>query len=212
MPYTLWSRDRLVGESDLDYLANTPEHKTGDFEPTEFGLSIMPTLTGVRRTSLEYCRVERERHEADPIAGLTDPEARNTTEYADVAEAIAAYDALELELRAPDGARLLTESIHVTDTQEVIEFGERRAAERAMRGEQEHAELDIDEYDDLLFPDGDDELMESIEHDIALLDEMFEKNAAEARAEGFDVPTGREQRPFPRYQIQVYIAQARSSG
>lgn len=202
MPYTLWSRNRLVGESALDYLANTARHRVGDFHPTEFGESIMPTLTGVREAVLELGRLTTGLRADAAIETSTGPDIRSSTEYADVAEAKAHLDALELELRGPDGSVIPTSSINIRDTQAVIDWSKRRARD----GNEPHVG-EIDEYDELLFPDDDDELMQSLEHDIAIIEEMLEKNAADARAAGHHVPSSREERPFPRYQIQVELRQ-----
>ena len=202
MPYTLWSRNRLVGESALDYLANTARYLVGDFHPTEFGESIMPTLIGVREAVLELGRLTTGlRADAAAVETSTGPDIRSSTEYADVAEAQAHLDALELELRAPDGAVIPTSSINIRDTQAVIDWSERRARD----GGEADVGVEIDEYDELLFPEADDELMQSLEHDIAIIEEMLEKNAADARAAGHHVPSSREERPFPRYQIQVTL-------
>ena len=45
MPYTLWSRGRLLGESDLGYYCVTPSSKMGEFRPTELGERVMDAFT-----------------------------------------------------------------------------------------------------------------------------------------------------------------------
>ena len=54
MPYTVWCNDRLVGESDLDYIANSDDHWTGDFVPTPYGEQIIPILMGPRKAIVAH--------------------------------------------------------------------------------------------------------------------------------------------------------------
>ena len=188
MPYTLWSHDRLLGESELDYISNTDERLMGDFFPTVYGESRMPVLTGVSRALLEVKRARVAR-------GSDDADARvdHATEYADVAEANTRFDELELQLRGPDGAVIPTDSLHVQDTQLMLQWSDEPLEE-------------IDAYDELMFDtESDAWLMDAVENDLPLVEEMLEKNVAEARAAGHAIPDHREERPFPRYQLQVFL-------
>src|SRR5262245_767188 len=106
MPYTLWSHDRLLGHTGLDYVRCFERHRMGDFHPTEIGEKLMPIVTGVAQATLILAR---------SISSEDDPCATDTTEYADTAAAQAHYDALELELRGPDGSVIPTEWISVRD-------------------------------------------------------------------------------------------------
>jgi len=103
MPYTLWSRDRLLGESELDYAQVLENVRTGDFIATEMGEKLMPILTGVRSTLLEMVRTEN----------------RGTAE-ADVGAAQTHFESLELQLRASDGSVVPTEWIDVRDTESIM--------------------------------------------------------------------------------------------
>ena len=42
MPYTIWSRGQLVGESSLDQPRADPRQRSGDFLPTAFGETLIP--------------------------------------------------------------------------------------------------------------------------------------------------------------------------
>ena len=92
MPYTVWCNDRLVGESDFDYIANTDEHWMGDFAPTPYGEQIIPILMGPRKATM-----------ARDDSGLSEATARASE--------------LPLELRAPDGSLVPGADVHITDTE-----------------------------------------------------------------------------------------------
>lgn len=53
MTFTLWSRGRLVGVSDLSYARSVPMLRVGDLAPTPFGEKIVPIATGVSPAALE---------------------------------------------------------------------------------------------------------------------------------------------------------------
>jgi hypothetical protein len=42
MPYTIWSRGQLVGETSLDHTRADPRQRSGDFLPTAFGETLIP--------------------------------------------------------------------------------------------------------------------------------------------------------------------------
>jgi hypothetical protein len=43
MPYTIWNRGELVGETNLDYARVVPRQRSGEFLPTAYGENLMPT-------------------------------------------------------------------------------------------------------------------------------------------------------------------------
>ena len=47
MPYTLWSRGRLIGQTELAYARSFPGLRAGDFEPSALGETLMPIIIGV---------------------------------------------------------------------------------------------------------------------------------------------------------------------
>jgi hypothetical protein len=91
VPYTVWSNDRLVGETDLDYIANTSEAKMGDFVATEFGDEIISVLMAPRKAVCAH-------------AALEEVEALYTQR-----------ETIPLELRAPGGRVIPTDDIEITD-------------------------------------------------------------------------------------------------
>src|SRR5437867_5964465 len=124
--YTVWSRGRLLGHTDLGYVRCLPRHRMGDFHPTEEGESLMPIATGVspayralHKVSMEiFGNAREERTEGEYAA--CQRALRRTTEYADVEEAHVHCESLRLELRGPNGAVIPTEWIAFQDTEYLL--------------------------------------------------------------------------------------------
>lgn len=106
MRYTLWSRDRLLGETDLDFIYREHGFRCGWLHPSELGERLLPSATGVPPAL-------RTLYSIGP-----DPTAR-----ADVAAAVDLEAAFELQLRRPCGAVVATESIAVIDTHYLLAIG-----------------------------------------------------------------------------------------
>lgn len=183
MPYTVWSNDRLVGESALDYIANTSEHKMGDFAATEYGERIIPILMAPRKAVCSR-------------ATLEEVEALYTRR-----------ETIPLELRAPDGRVIPTDHIEITDLEWLVSLVPPEPLEDDWRADVELAEFELREQFepeeranalmDLLPPEW---LQE--EHDPLRLFDEFDIP---------DIEFGEEDDPnapppvYPRYQLQVQI-------
>lgn len=162
MQYTLWSRNRLLGETDLGFVFRLDGFRCGWFHPTEIGNRLMPVITGVAPAL-------RARWALGPDA---------TTE-ADVLSALDQRDALELELRGPDGAPIATEHIDIVDTHYLLEL-----ARSAPEPEEVPDEFDLDDESDV------QALLEGRQPD----DELPELDAS------WD-----EEVEHPRYQVQLRL-------
>ena len=177
MPYTVWCNDRLVGESALDYIANTDEHKMGDFTATAYGEELIPVLMAPRRAVMAH----------EPMASIVQAHARR--------------DALRLELRGSDGCVIPAEHIEITDTDWLLSLvpnleddwqADLAMAEAELRDEL--APSDDDDFEQISadpppwIDDDEDDLDEFDVPDVELSDD------------------GRPPREFPRYQIQVMFA------
>jgi hypothetical protein len=103
MPYTLWSRGRLVGHTDLDVHTVTPTMRQGFVEPTEEGRALLADATGVWRAMAEVKRDARLRGGA------------GTNDRALVLNAMDRREELELELRDDSGAMVDYKFIQVSD-------------------------------------------------------------------------------------------------
>lgn len=101
MKYTIWSRGRLVGETDLGYAQFRPNLRAGDFFPSEGGQKLMPIATEAPTLS--------RGQESDPA-----------TEYADIVSACDRCEALMLELHGEDGRVIDTEWIAIRDTELIL--------------------------------------------------------------------------------------------
>jgi hypothetical protein len=98
--YTVWSRGRLLGETDLGFVYRENEFRCGWFHPTAKGEQLMPIATG-------FAFAVRNAW----LMGL-DPSVR-----ADLASAEDEEQALGLQLRGPNGALIPTRSITIVDFQ-----------------------------------------------------------------------------------------------
>jgi hypothetical protein len=187
--FTVWSRGRLLGESDLDYERAFPDSRFGDFIPTEHGEKLMPIITGVSRALLELSRT-RDKWEDLPLTDRRDV-MRCTTEYGDTKAAEDQFETLELELRGPDGAVIPTSSIGIQDTELLLQWGE------VGHGE-------CDSTDAMAEQLSAEELSET-ERDAAALEEWFhELEDFDLDREPWEAGDWKE-RPVPRYQIHVEL-------
>jgi len=126
MPYTLWSRGQLLGESELE-CARSPHHRSGGFWPTIVGSRLMPVATAMSRATSLLAAKSRDSRDGiiaedavDFFPGLDascQGSVERSTEYADFAEAVDRLKELGLELRGPDGAVIPTQSIEICESE-----------------------------------------------------------------------------------------------
>ena len=184
MPYTLWSRGRLLGHSTLGYAQARPGLRAGDFEPTELGHKLMPIITGVGPAIKSLFEVAKEHPPATPQAdGDADyPKAvRQTTVYADAVSIADELESLDLELRDEYDQVVPTEHIWINDTEYLLARG--REA--------------LDEPEPELSP----ELEAEIERDVEEMLEYFrERDKFSSDDEAWKEPAR-----FARYQILVTL-------
>ena len=157
----------------------------GDLITTEVGETLLPLATRAARAWRDGPTSSRE--SAVECGERRGPDL-TATEYADAAEAGAHERSLELELRAPDGSVIPTESIHIQDTHLLLELAR---------------DLE-DDVDSILSHDEEAELAADIEHDAALCEECF----ADAGPDLTDVSVREEpwqESPWSRYQIMVRL-------
>jgi hypothetical protein len=123
-PYTLWSRGRLLGETDLGFIYRENKVRVGWLHPTEVGERLLPDAAGVAPAM----RTEF----------MIGPDA---TAHADVLAAVDREEALELELRGPTGQRIEIEHIAVIDTHYLLSIPVSDYAYEGLTPEEE-AEMD----------------------------------------------------------------------
>jgi len=97
--YTLWSLGRLVAETDFGFLTAEKRQRRGWLIPTEAGECLVEIAAAVASA----VNTADQMHDVDSAA-------------ADIASAVDRRDALQLELRGPDGCVIPIESLSVRDT------------------------------------------------------------------------------------------------
>ena len=185
MPYTLWSRGRLLGQSTLGYAQARPGLRAGDFEPTDLGHKLMPIITGVGPAIKSLYEAAKEHPRA---AGQADGDpdfptaVRQTTVYADAVSIADELESLDLELRDEYDQVVTTEHIWINDTEYLLARG--REA--------------LDEPEPELSPELEAEIARDVEE---MLEHFRERGEWTSDDESWKEPT-----PFARYQILVTLA------
>ena len=186
--YTVVSRGRVLGTTELEYVRATERSRAGSFWPEPGVESLMEIAVGVSPALMTAYKAELfdppddydERTRAARAA-----RQKATTEHADVQSAYDREEALELELHGPDGSLIETEDIGIRDTEFALSLVN-ADVEREL-----DEELALDEDN----PSSDElgELEQEMlgEHDEWSLD--------------LDPRCDEPPRPFPRYQIFVQL-------
>ena len=185
--YTIWSHGRLLGETNLGFVRCMPKIRTGFFHPTELGERLMPIACGVSpalRKLAEASRViDEPNDQADGGAARVGFSA-TTTEYADLVEAVAHREGLDLELRGARGEIIPVEDIAMIDTEYLLSLVDENKEPRPLIG------LSVEEVKEL-----EEQIDEAVQE---MLDEMdFDEPW---RADDEDAES-----TLPRYQIQVHL-------
>jgi hypothetical protein len=131
MSYTVWSRGRLLGETDLGFVFRFRGVRCGWFVPTESGERLMPSATGVGPAL-------RSEH----LLGS------DATGRADLLSAVDQEEALELVLKGPDGAVIATEDIGIIDTHYLLSVAESGVADEEGIDVDEEVDVDVELLDE----------------------------------------------------------------
>jgi hypothetical protein len=119
MPYTLWSRGRLLGETDLGFVQVFEHVRFGWFMPSPLGVRLMPVLTGIPPAALKVGRMlrnsVREAMRGNEQADGYPADVRRTTAYADLMSIEDEVAAMQLRMQDPAGHVMDTDDIHVDD-------------------------------------------------------------------------------------------------
>ncbi|MDQ3949938.1 MAG: hypothetical protein M3282_06305 [Gemmatimonadota bacterium] len=125
MPFTLWKRGVLTGETDFGLAKLGGRRRAGVFHPTPAGMMVLPALTAMAPAlfglghAMKRLPLSDEAIERDPDAALDaferSPEGQKVL--------AAAEQIAELELRDENGKRVEFESILVTDLEELRTLG-----------------------------------------------------------------------------------------
>ena len=183
MQYTVSSRGRSIGVTDLGFVRLGGPSRMGWFHENEYGERVIPLIASpiaALRPNYRHSAYEEE------TKSILPPHMNDDAAFADMAEAAQLEEALDFKLHREDGSVVLTESIGFRDTEELIALAN-LADERR----------DDEEYE-LVDEASEAELAEAIEHDAKLLAEDFDELRAWT-------PEDDEPPNFPRYQIQVLL-------
>jgi hypothetical protein len=136
MPYTLWSRGRLLGETELGFVQISATHRMGWFHPSPLGSILMPVLTGtgpalkaVGKLMSDPVRTATRSREQEPDAEWP-PDIRTTTEYADLVSSVDELESMQLQMRDPAGVVMTTRHIGIDDTVFKLSFLSKRERRR----------------------------------------------------------------------------------
>jgi hypothetical protein len=128
VPYTVVSRGRVLGTTELEYARWRKGFRGGSFSPAADAAGLVEIAVGVSPATITLGKKIREM-DRDPDQGSATiaaraPRLKATTEHADLASACDHEAALELELRSPDGSLIATEWIALQDTEFLLSLDE----------------------------------------------------------------------------------------
>ena len=129
MQYTITSRGRPIGVTDLGFQYREGPSRMGWFQPNADGERLMAVLTSpsiaARASASSAGQSVESPDETEPFP---------STCLADLAEASQHVDALGLELRRDDGSVVATEFINIQDVEELLAWSGRIDAPRDGEG------------------------------------------------------------------------------
>jgi hypothetical protein len=191
--YTVWSRGRPIGETDLGFHRVIESCRSGWFHPNADGERLMPLIASVSPAMRAYLHRGAVDAAGDPFV---QPALSRSTLFADLAESFQHLQSLELELRRDDGSIVPTSHIGIQDTEQLAELGRQDLADL----DDVEAELDEELFDAEAI---DGELDAFMDEDAGLLEAAWEDG-------GYEFPDGWrpapfEERPLERYQVHVSL-------
>jgi hypothetical protein len=115
--YTVWSRGRSLGDTDLGFHPIIERCRSGWFHPNADGERLMPVFVAL----LPAMRAYLHRDAADSAGNrIVQPALAGSSLFADLAEAFQHLSSLDLELRREDGSVVPTSSIGIQDVQHLL--------------------------------------------------------------------------------------------
>jgi hypothetical protein len=190
MRYTVWSRGRLIGETDLGFAPLIALARSGSFHPNAEGERLMPVVASVSPAMRAYLH----RNAVDASGnGFVLPELHGSTLFADLAESFQRLESLDLELRREDGSVVPTACIGIQDTHWLRDLAEEETKPAAEQGAvQEPLVEGIEELEQF-----DADALEGDESPRALIEDWTDDFPAAWEAE--------RRIRFPRYQVHVEL-------
>jgi hypothetical protein len=182
--YTVRSKGRAIGVTDLGFVCHDVHFRMGWFHPNEVGERLMPHVSAL------HAALRASNGEYDESIFTLDPrilEAEKPYE-----EALRRVEALELTLHREDGTRVKTENLAISDTELLVALNK--------CDDETFDEDDWRSYEELR--DEDDPFELSTE-----LDEMLAPRAFQPIEpwQPDERPSGDENVQLPRFQIYVHV-------
>ena len=190
MLYSVWSRGRQIGETDLGFYRLIDQSRSGWFHPNADGERVMPMIASVLPAMRAYLHRDKVDASGSP---MVQPALYGSTLFADLAEAFQRMESLELELRREDGSVVPTLSIGIQDTHQLLALADEVMAEDMASWDMDDDFLEIIEEVEREFPPLDD--AEVVEQVIESLDDSI----------GEWTPDELDESRFPRYQIHIEL-------
>jgi hypothetical protein len=132
MIYSVWMQGKHIGNSRFE-LTETLLRRTGSYEPTLFGLTVLPELTVLFPALLDFAAMCQRR-------GLvlneqwSDEAAETVNAFADTPEAQRVMEAAgriaAIEVRDPDGVALEWDSLVISELKHIVPVAESGAGSR----------------------------------------------------------------------------------
>ena len=117
--FTLYHCGRLVGTTDFAHAGPAPHQRLGQFQPTEYGLTVLPRITGLLEAAFGLKRaLERDGIDPDGDPDVISDALERLPEgqrVIDVGRAIS-----ELELRNEHGHVVTFASLAISDVKEMM--------------------------------------------------------------------------------------------
>ncbi len=178
--YTIWSRGRLLGESTLAFVRCIPKHRMGSFHPSENALPLVERATEGQQVAFEFYKLDRKK--TSDSSQVVEEALHEMPYIADLMAAHAHREALEMELRGPNGRVIPTEWIDIRDSQIFEE-------KNAIPG----VENEDDLFEDVVLSEESEEMVRELQEFAASLKDDY---SSEWNAEPEE---------FPRYHVQVML-------
>jgi hypothetical protein len=187
------SSGRPIGTTELGFARFLGATRSGWFHPNALGEKLMPNVALLLPAMRAYvCRDVRD----EDGQSILQPTFRNSTLFADLAEAFHRLQTMELTLHHADGTLIPTAQIGIQDTKQLIEFAKLDdvypKSDQAVDEVEWDESIELELADDLELPSGSWE--PSDDEDDFDLEEIW-KACMEAAA-------------FPRYQVHVELVNA----
>ncbi len=183
MQYTVRSRGRAIGVTDLGFVCTDVHYRMGWFHPNAFGERVMPHISAL------YPALRASHGEYDPSIFKLDAQILDSDEP--YQEALRRVEALKLTLHREDGTRVETEVLAISDTELL---------------------LALTRFDDEIFDDADSWALDGTSDDATFtLSDVLEEMLAPPTFEPIEPwqpgeEADDENVEFPRFQIYVHVA------